>query len=67
MASLASQALLEDAWKVEEATKCKLTMKIPINLRNRYRYYDFHEDVGHYTFECYSLHNQIEGLVRGDY
>ena len=36
-------------------------MKAPVDRRNRYKYCDFHEDVGHNTFECYSLHNQIEG------
>ncbi|KAK0586997.1 hypothetical protein LWI29_015920 [Acer saccharum] len=40
-------------------------MKIPADQRNRYKYCDFHEDVGHNTSECYSLRNQIEGLVRG--
>ena len=41
-------------------------MKILANQRNHYKYCDIHEDVRHNTSECYSLHNQIEGLVRGD-
>ena len=40
-------------------------IKVPADQRNRYKYCDFHEDVGHNTFECYSLRNQIESLVRG--
>ena len=40
-------------------------MKAPADGRNRYKYCNFHEDVGHNTSECYSLRNQIEGLVRG--
>ena len=40
-------------------------IKILADQRNHYKYYDFHEDVGHNTSECYSLRNQIEGLVRG--
>ncbi|KAK0596691.1 hypothetical protein LWI29_018160 [Acer saccharum] len=32
--------------------------------RSRYRYYNFHEDYGHNTSECYSMRNQIENLVR---
>ncbi|KAK0580101.1 hypothetical protein LWI29_036380 [Acer saccharum] len=40
-------------------------IKIPVDQRNRYKYCDFHEDVGHNTSECYNLRNQIEGLVRG--
>ena len=40
-------------------------IKAPADKRNRFKYYDFHEDVGHNTSECYSLRNQIEGLVRG--
>ena len=39
-------------------------MKAPVDKRNRYKYYDFHKDVGHNTSEYYSLCNQIEGLVR---
>ena len=40
-------------------------MKLPADRRNKYKYCDFHQDVGHNTSECYSLRNQIEGLVRG--
>ena len=40
-------------------------MKAPADKRNRFKYYDFHEDVGHNMSECYNLRNQIEGLVRG--
>ena len=40
-------------------------MKAPVDERNRFKYCDFHENVGHNTSECYSLRNQIEGLVRG--
>ncbi|KAI9192314.1 hypothetical protein LWI28_021075 [Acer negundo] len=40
-------------------------MKVPADRRNQYQYCDFHEDVRHNTSECYNLHNQIEGLVRG--
>ncbi|KAI9182767.1 hypothetical protein LWI28_028702 [Acer negundo] len=40
-------------------------MKAPVDRRNRYECCDFYEDVGHNTSECYSLRNQIEGLVRG--
>ena len=39
-------------------------MKAPADRRNGFKYCDFHEDVGHNTSECYSLRNQIEGLVR---
>ena len=27
-------------------------MKAPVDRRNRYKYCDFHEDVGHNTSEC---------------
>ena len=40
-------------------------MKLPTDRRKKYKYCDFHEDIGHNTFECFSLRNQIEGLVRG--
>ena len=40
-------------------------MKAPVDRRNRFKYCDFHKDVGHNTSKCYSLRNQIEGLVRG--
>ena len=40
-------------------------MKAPVDGRNRFKYCDFHKDVGHNTSEYYSLRNQIEGLVRG--
>ena len=40
-------------------------IKAPADRRNRFKYYDFHEDVGHNTSECYSLRNQVESLVRG--
>ena len=42
-----------------------IPIKAPADRRNRFKYCDFHEDVGHNTSECYSLRNQIEGLVRG--
>ena len=40
-------------------------MKAPADRRNRFKYCDFHEDVGHNTSECYNFRNQIEGLVKG--
>ena len=40
-------------------------MKLLADRRNKYKYCDFHQDIGHNTSECYSLHNQIKGLVRG--
>ena len=40
-------------------------MKVPVDRRNQYKYCDFHEDIGHNTSECYSLRNQIKGLVSG--
>ena len=40
-------------------------MKLPADRRNKYKYCDFHQDIGHNTSECYRLHNQIEGLERG--
>ena len=42
-----------------------IPIKAPADRRNRFKYCDFHENVGHNTSECYSLRNQIEGLVRG--
>ena len=29
-------------------------MKLPADWRNMYKYYDFHEDVGHNTLECFN-------------
>jgi hypothetical protein len=40
-------------------------MKLPAGRRNKYKYCDFHENLGHNTSKCFNLRNLIEGLVRG--
>ncbi|KAK0608169.1 hypothetical protein LWI29_026659 [Acer saccharum] len=61
----ASQETIYLAIRDNGLLKKPVLIKIPTNQRNRYKYCDFHEDVGHNTSECYSLCNQIEGLVKG--
>ncbi|RWW81145.1 hypothetical protein BHE74_00010483 [Ensete ventricosum] len=42
-------------------------MKTPWDLKDRVKYYRFHQDYGHDTEECHDRKNQIEELIRKGY
>ncbi|RRT81431.1 hypothetical protein B296_00004563 [Ensete ventricosum] len=42
-------------------------MKTPWDLKDRVKYYHFHQDYGHDTEECHDRKNQIEELIRKGY
>ena len=39
-------------------------LKGDLNKRPRNKYYLFHQDQGHDTFECYDLKQQIKALIK---
>ena len=42
-------------------------MRAPMERRNMSKYYKFHKDKGHDTWECFQLCDQIEALIQGGY